>query len=106
MQPGQEVFPEGQSRGRITIYCIAETLNRDLLSKKLRDRGPNFQLQVTFCMYICISETAEQGVALFWQDHAALKRPCQTLPPEPRRTCGARMHCRHTQMCCTESTRG
>jgi hypothetical protein len=50
MQPGQEVFPEGQSRGRITIYCIAETLNRDLLSKKLRDRGPNFQLQVMCCM--------------------------------------------------------
>ena len=49
MQPGQEVFPEGQSRGRITIYCIAETLNRDLLSKKLRDRGPNFQLQVQIC---------------------------------------------------------
>lgn len=46
LQPGQELFPEGQTRGRITIYCIAETLNRDLLSKKLRDRGPNFQLQV------------------------------------------------------------
>lgn len=33
------------SRGRITIYCVAETLNRDLLSKKLRERGPQFLLQ-------------------------------------------------------------
>ena len=31
-------------RGRITIYCVAETLNRDLLSKKLRERGPQFLL--------------------------------------------------------------
>jgi hypothetical protein len=32
------------SRGRITIYCVAETLNRDLLTKKLRERGPQFLL--------------------------------------------------------------
>lgn len=76
MQPGQEVFPEGQSRGRITIYCIAETLNRDLLSKKLRDRGPNFQLQVMFCMYVCVSETAEQGVRCFGKH----MHPCVGLP--------------------------
>lgn len=48
MQSGQEPSSlEAQSRGRITIYCIAETLNRDLLSKKLRERGPNFQLHVS-----------------------------------------------------------
>ena len=41
-----EASLEAQSRGRITIYCIAETLNRDLLSLKLRARGPNFQLHV------------------------------------------------------------
>ena len=35
--------PSG-SRGRITIYCVAETLNRDLLSRKLRERGPQFLL--------------------------------------------------------------
>lgn len=35
---------ENQSRGRITIYCTAETLNRDMLSKKLRARGHPFQL--------------------------------------------------------------
>lgn len=51
MQPGQEPNSlEAQSRGRITIYCIAETLNRDLLSKKLRERGPNFQLHVSSVM--------------------------------------------------------
>ena len=32
------------TRGRITIYCVAETLNRDLLTKKLRERGPQFLL--------------------------------------------------------------
>jgi len=39
-----EASLQGQSRGRITIYCTAETLNRDLLSRKLRARGPNFLL--------------------------------------------------------------
>lgn len=41
-----EASLQGQSRGRITIYCTAETLNRDLLSRKLRARGPNFLLHV------------------------------------------------------------
>lgn len=39
--PGAEA---SGSRGRITIYCVAETLNRDLLTKKLRERGPQFLL--------------------------------------------------------------
>ena len=53
------------SRGRITIYCVAETLNRDLLTKKLRERGPQFLLhsypdvlygryhKCVFCMQYC-----------------------------------------------------
>ena len=44
---------QSQSRGRITIYCIAETLNRELLSRKLRARGPSFQLHVRLHPPLC-----------------------------------------------------
>ncbi len=40
----QDIPALNGSRGRITIYCVAETLNRDLLTKKLRERGPQFLL--------------------------------------------------------------
>ena len=40
----QDIPAINGSRGRITIYCVAETLNRDLLTKKLRERGPQFLL--------------------------------------------------------------
>ena len=40
----QDIPAVNGSRGRITIYCVAETLNRDLLTKKLRERGPQFLL--------------------------------------------------------------
>lgn len=56
-----EASLQGQSRGRITIYCTAETLNRDLLSRKLRARGPNFLLHVrsgagrrVTCLFPCV----------------------------------------------------
>lgn len=32
------------SRGRITIYCVAETLDRVLLQRKLEERGGRFLL--------------------------------------------------------------
>ena len=76
------VLGEPQSRGRITIYCIAETLNRDLLSKKLRDRGPNFQLHVrplTLCKF-CASPACWALLfrVAFWKPGLRRDKRCRT----------------------------
>ncbi|KAK9839104.1 hypothetical protein WJX74_009646 [Apatococcus lobatus] len=36
---------QSTTRGRITIYCIAESLNRTALEKRLRDQGPKCLVQ-------------------------------------------------------------
>ncbi|KAK9814251.1 hypothetical protein WJX72_002986 [[Myrmecia] bisecta] len=41
--PDQQLEGPG-TRGRITIYCIAESVDRKLLEQKLRERGPRFLL--------------------------------------------------------------
>ena len=39
----QDIEAEPPSaRGRITIYCLAESLDRKLLQRKLEERGPRF----------------------------------------------------------------
>jgi hypothetical protein len=43
----QDLVEEGIGvAGRITVYAVAEAINRKLLEARLRDRGPDFLLSL------------------------------------------------------------
>ena len=46
LHPSQAQAPSAQGvKGRITIVCIADSLDREKLAGKLRDRGQRFLIQ-------------------------------------------------------------
>lgn len=46
LHPSQAGVPSAQGvKGRITIVCIADSLDREKLAGKLRDRGQRFLIQ-------------------------------------------------------------
>ena len=90
------------TRGRITVYCVAESLDRKMLDKKLKERGPRFLLhsyaEVLYGQYGSLGEESsgdvfyfDYGCVAFWgltekQETDILHnivRPCEenSLPP-------------------------
>ena len=63
---------QSTTRGRITIYCIAESLNRVALEKRLRDQGPKCLVQA----YPDVSSLAD-GMHPLHYLHGA---PCHLKP--------------------------
>eukprot|EP00884_Botryococcus_braunii_P016721 jgi/Botrbrau1/3732/Bobra.0363s0017.2 len=90
-------------RGRITIYCIAETLDRTLLQRKLEERGGKFLLErypdVVYGQYHAAGAEAkgdifyfDYGCVAMWgltqkEEQDVLRNvvvPCQENPLPPR----------------------
>ena len=57
------------TRGRITVYCVAESLDRKMLDKKLKERGPRFLLhsyaEVLYGQYGNLGEESSGDVFYF-----------------------------------------
>jgi len=87
------------TRGRITVYCVSDSLDREMLDKRLQQRGPQFLLHsYPDALYGKYSELEhgivgdvlyfDYGVVVFWglskkQEQDVLKNlvaPCQEAP--------------------------
>ena len=90
------------TRGRITMYCVAESLDRKMLDKKLKERGPRFLLhsysESLYGQYGSLGEEPvgdvfyfDYGVVAFWglspkQENDILDnvvRPCEENALQP-----------------------
>lgn len=90
------------TRGRITVYCVSDSLDREMLDKRLKQRGPQFLLHsYPDAIYGQYSELGQgivgdilyfdYGVIVFWglskkQEQDVLKNlvaPCQLSPLPP-----------------------
>ena len=64
------------ARGRITIYCLAESLDRKLLQRKLEERGPRFLLHkypdVLYGQYSVPGSTEQPCGDIFYFDYGCI----------------------------------
>lgn len=90
----QDLLPEDGAarRGRITIYCVAENIDRKALELRLRERGGNYLLQqypdvlygqiesTQVCAWVGGCRWDREGRRWVWRHGGALGRDCGGAP--------------------------
>lgn len=90
----QDLLPEDGAarRGRITIYCVAENIDRKALELRLRERGGNYLLQqypdvlygqiesTQVCVWVGGCRWDREGRRWVWRHGGALGRDCGGAP--------------------------